>query len=118
MSELTNHYDLWTRLLGNPPEPDQFIYWTAHFDDEIIRYGIQQTASKNLKLDGKMTLRHRENYAVKVMRNRVEELRQVAAMKAKYQPTGTAQNQAVPSTSEVNTPAEGQTNQKDGTREC
>ena len=112
MSELKNHYDLWTRLLGDPPEPDQFIWWTKNFDDEIIRYGIQQTASKNLKLNGTMTQLHRERYATKVMQSRVKSLQQAAAMKARYQavPSGTS--------TQVNPPAEGQTNQKDGTREC
>ena len=82
-ASLTDLRDLWTRLLGNPPEPDQFVWWATHFSDEVIKYGIQRVAAKNLAMSGKMTLAHRDAYATKVMRARVEETRQVTAMKAR-----------------------------------
>jgi hypothetical protein len=69
MSELKNHQTLWMRLLGDPlPPPDTFVYWVANFSDEVIRYSIQRAAAKNLKMNGTMPLRYREQYATSVMR--------------------------------------------------
>ena len=114
MSELKNLYDLWKRLLGETPEPDQFIYWTAHFSDEVIRYAIQRTAAKNLKLT--MTQLHRERLATKIMRARMKGLQRVAAIKAR-------QESGVPSLTPtgnppVNPPTNGQANQETRQREC
>lgn len=91
MSELKNLYDLWIRLLGDPPEADQFIYWTTNFSDDIIRYAIQRTAAKTLKL-GTMSQEYRIAFATTVMRARLKEGQRVAALKTRMESNSSAQS--------------------------
>lgn len=64
---MTNFRELWTRVLGTPPPPEQFAIWGELFPVEIIRKGILKTAVKNQQLNGTMTPDHRERFASKVM---------------------------------------------------
>jgi hypothetical protein len=59
--------ELWTRVLGTPPPPEQFAIWCELFPEEIIRKGIVRTAVKNQQLNGTMTQDHRERFGSKVM---------------------------------------------------
>jgi hypothetical protein len=70
--------DLWTRLIGNPPEPEQFVLWMSQYSSEVIKNGIVKTAIKNLKLHGQgiaMSEDHRRRFASKVMWTRTHDLK-------------------------------------------
>ena len=95
MSELKNHHDLWTRLLGDPlPPPDTFVYWVANFSDEVIRYAISRTAAKSLKL-GTMDADYRIRYCSHVMRSRLKDLQRVQKMRAAAQATRVQESNSI-----------------------
>ena len=62
-----NFTELWRRVLGTPPPPEQFAICCELFPEESIRKGILKTAVKNQQLNGTMTQDHRERFASKVM---------------------------------------------------
>lgn len=64
---MTNFTELWTRVLGTPPPPEQFAIWGELFPEAIIRKAILKTAVKNQQLNGTMTQDYRERFASKVM---------------------------------------------------
>ena len=59
------------RLIGHVglplPEAQKFVYWATEFSDDI-RYAIQRTAAKNLRMNGTMPILYRERYCTSVMR--------------------------------------------------
>jgi hypothetical protein len=83
MHELTTLIELWTKLLGEPPAPEQFALWAELYAVEIIRKGILKTGIKNLNLGGTMSQDHRIRFANKVMQSAAKDEEDHAANRAR-----------------------------------
>jgi hypothetical protein len=70
---MTNFTELWMRVLGTPPPPEQFAIWGELYSEEIIRKAILKTAVKNQKLNGTMSQDYRERFACKVMQRLLDD---------------------------------------------
>ena len=60
--------NLWERVLGTPPPDMQFALW-LEYGEEATRYGILQTAAKNLKLNSSMNLDRKVRFASSVIKS-------------------------------------------------
>jgi hypothetical protein len=58
---------LWNKLIGEPPAPEQFGIWEELYPGDIIRKAILKTGIKNQNLGGTMTQDHRLRFANRVM---------------------------------------------------
>lgn len=62
--------DIWSRVLGNAPQREQFELWAINSSLEVMKESIVATARKNLQLGGSMPQESRVRFASGVMRNR------------------------------------------------
>lgn len=76
---MTTLKNLWSSLLGNPPEDEQFTVWSELYTPEVIRQAIVKTAAKNLSLGKTMSLDYKTRFASRVMIVQTERNREHAA---------------------------------------
>jgi hypothetical protein len=80
MHELIN---LWTRLLGEPPDCEQFALWGEMHPVDVVRRGVLKTAAKNLSVGKTMSHDHKIRFASKVMSTLTEQAATNAANKTR-----------------------------------
>ena len=67
-NQLTDLFDLWQLLLGDPvPDTTQFQLWAVTHAPETIKHAIMKTCRKNLQLGGTMDQDYKIRFASKVM---------------------------------------------------
>ena len=63
---------LWEKMLGKPPEEEQFTVWSALHTEEVVRLAIMKTAAKDLSLGKTMSPDYKIRFASKVMLTQTE----------------------------------------------
>jgi hypothetical protein len=64
--------NLWDNYMSLPLVIEQFMTWLDSYPQNIVAYGIKQTARKRAMLMGKMTLEDTLAYATKTMQYETE----------------------------------------------
>jgi hypothetical protein len=76
---------LWGKVLGEPPAPEQFAIWTESYTSEVVRRAILKTATKNQTMGGSMSQDHRIRFASRVMMTLTEQAAEHAANREQLQ---------------------------------